>query len=66
VVAASLRGTFCATYADGVADLDLHALLGFHREHGALATMTVVRPVDLEEGLARTVAWYREHLAELR
>jgi NDP-sugar pyrophosphorylase family protein len=49
-----------------VADLDLHALLGFHREHGALATMTVVRPVDLEEGLARTVAWYREHLAELR
>jgi glucose-1-phosphate cytidylyltransferase len=36
--------TFCATYADGVADLDLRALLRFHADHGALATMTVVRP----------------------
>jgi len=37
--------TFCATYADGVADLDLRALLGFHAERGGLATMTVVRPL---------------------
>ena len=36
--------SFCATYADGVADIDLHRLIGFHREHGGLATMTVVRP----------------------
>jgi glucose-1-phosphate cytidylyltransferase len=36
--------TFCATYADGVADLDLRAVLAWHRAHGALATMTVVRP----------------------
>jgi glucose-1-phosphate cytidylyltransferase len=35
---------FCATYADGVADIDLNAVLAFHAEHGALATMTVVRP----------------------
>jgi glucose-1-phosphate cytidylyltransferase len=35
---------FCATYADGLADIDLDALLGFHRAHGALASMTVVRP----------------------
>ena len=35
---------FCATYADGVADVDLAVLLGFHRSHGALATVTVVRP----------------------
>ena len=35
---------FCATYGDGVADIDLGDLLGFHREHGATATMTVVRP----------------------
>ena len=28
-------GTFCVTYADGVADIDLGALLDFHREHGA-------------------------------
>jgi glucose-1-phosphate cytidylyltransferase len=37
-------GRFCATYADGVADIDLAALLRFHDGHGALATMTVVRP----------------------
>jgi glucose-1-phosphate cytidylyltransferase len=35
---------FCATYADGVADIDLQRLIGFHRGHGGLATMTVVRP----------------------
>jgi glucose-1-phosphate cytidylyltransferase len=35
---------FCATYADGLADLDLDALLDFHHAHGALASMTVVRP----------------------
>jgi glucose-1-phosphate cytidylyltransferase len=37
-------GTFCLTYADGVADIDMGRLLDFHREHGHLATMTVVRP----------------------
>ncbi len=37
-------GPIAATYADGVADIDLDALLRFHVEHGALATMTVVRP----------------------
>ncbi|HYP56472.1 MAG TPA: sugar phosphate nucleotidyltransferase [Solirubrobacterales bacterium] len=42
---------FCATYADGVADVDLDALLRFHDEHGALATMTVVRP-HLQWGIA--------------
>ena len=38
------RERFCVTYADGVADIDLDGLLGFHREQGALATVTVVRP----------------------
>jgi glucose-1-phosphate cytidylyltransferase len=37
-------GRFCVTYADGVADIDLEALLRFHDRHRALATMTVVRP----------------------
>jgi len=41
---------FCATYADGVADIDLDALLTFHGDHGALATMTVVRP-ELQFGV---------------
>jgi glucose-1-phosphate cytidylyltransferase len=45
-------GRFCATYADGVADIDLHALLDYHRGHGVLATMTVVQP-QLQYGVAR-------------
>ncbi len=44
-------GAFCATYADGVADVDLGALLEFHAGRGALATMTVVRP-NLQWGVA--------------
>jgi glucose-1-phosphate cytidylyltransferase len=42
---------FCATYADGVADIDLGALLSFHQSHDALATMTVVQP-ELQFGVA--------------
>jgi glucose-1-phosphate cytidylyltransferase len=34
----------CVTYADGLADIDLDALLAFHSGHGALASVTVVRP----------------------
>lgn len=44
-------GTFCATYADGVADIDLDTLLAFHSGHGGLATMAVVRP-SLQWGVA--------------
>lgn len=36
--------TFMLTWGDGVSDVDLDALLRFHRSHGRLATMTVVRP----------------------
>jgi glucose-1-phosphate cytidylyltransferase len=45
-VASHLDGgaTFCATYADGVADVDLGAVLAFHAGHDGAATMTVVRP----------------------
>src|SRR3546814_8641224 len=32
------------TYGDGVSNVDIDALLAFHRSHGKLATMTVVRP----------------------
>jgi glucose-1-phosphate cytidylyltransferase len=42
---------FCATYADGVADVDLGRLLDFHAGHGEAATMTVVRP-HLQWGVA--------------
>lgn len=40
----SPRETFCVTYGDGVADVDLGAALAFHRRHGKLATVTGVRP----------------------
>ncbi|HEV7772483.1 MAG TPA: sugar phosphate nucleotidyltransferase [Conexibacter sp.] len=55
-VLAAARGLddrpFCATYADGVADIDLHALLAAHGAHGDLATVTVVRP-ELQFGVAQ-------------
>jgi glucose-1-phosphate cytidylyltransferase len=48
---AQLAGeSFCATYSDGVARVDLGKLLAFHNAHGALATMTVVRP-ELQFGV---------------
>ena len=46
---------FCLTYGDGVGDVDIGALIEFHRSQGTLATMTTVQPpgrfgaVDLEE-----------------
>jgi glucose-1-phosphate cytidylyltransferase len=36
--------TFMLSYGDGVGDVDLKALLAFHRSHGKLATVTAVRP----------------------
>ncbi len=36
--------TFMLTYGDGLADVDLGALLRFHRAHGKLATVTAVQP----------------------
>lgn len=36
--------TFLATYGDGVSDVDLEALVRFHKAHGKLATVTAVRP----------------------
>ena len=36
--------TFCVTYGDGVADVDIAKLIAFHHAHGGLATVTGVRP----------------------
>ncbi len=35
---------FCATYGDGVSDVDVGKLIAFHRAHGKIATVTAVRP----------------------
>lgn len=45
-VAAYLEGeeAFCFTYGDGVSDVDISALVDFHKAHGKLATVTAVQP----------------------
>lgn len=35
---------FCFTYGDGLADIDISALINFHRSHGKKATLTAARP----------------------
>jgi glucose-1-phosphate cytidylyltransferase len=47
--------TFCFTYGDGVSDVDITALIAFHRAQGCDATLTAVQPpgrfgmVDFEQ-----------------
>jgi len=70
-VAPYLEGEdFCMTYGDGVSDVDITALVAFHRQHGLKATLTATTPpgrfgaLDLEglsvkkflENLSVTVA----------
>ncbi len=43
--------SFLATYGDGVANVDLGALVDFHSAHGKLATITAVRPAARFGGL---------------
>lgn len=38
------KETFCFTYGDGLADLDIRATIEFHRSHGKKATVTAVQP----------------------
>jgi glucose-1-phosphate cytidylyltransferase len=50
-VAGYLTGErFCATYGDGVGDVDLDALMAFHCAHGKLVTITAVRPKHYQYG----------------
>lgn len=44
--------TFMVTYGDGVADVNIRALVEFHRRHGKIATVTAVRPPARFGGLA--------------
>jgi glucose-1-phosphate cytidylyltransferase len=36
---------FMLTYGDGVADIDINALINFHKNHGKIVTVTAVHPV---------------------
>lgn len=50
---------FCFTYGDGVADVDIGALIQFHRDHDVRATVTAVQPpgrfgaLDIEGDLVK-------------
>ncbi|WGS86912.1 glucose-1-phosphate cytidylyltransferase [Methylomonas sp. UP202] len=35
---------FCFTYGDGLSDVDIGALIDFHRRHGKWATVTAIQP----------------------
>ena len=37
---------FMVTYGDGLANIDIHSLLAFHKNHGKLATVTGVNPAS--------------------
>lgn len=41
-----VKGTFIFTYGDGLSNVDLRALVAFHKSHGKLATVTAVRPTQ--------------------
>jgi glucose-1-phosphate cytidylyltransferase len=44
---------FCMTYGDGVSDVDISALIAFHRAHRRMATVTAVTPPGRFGALAR-------------
>lgn len=60
-VAPHLEGeeAFCFTYGDGVADIDIPALIKFHKSHGKKATVTAVQPpgrygaLDVSQGVVK-------------
>lgn len=55
--------SFCMTYGDGVANVDVTALTAFHKQHGKLATLTAVQPGQRYGVLERdgdTVTAFRE------
>jgi glucose-1-phosphate cytidylyltransferase len=56
--------TFMMTYGDGVSDIDLHALLEFHKKNGKLATMSAIQPKGrfgiLDIGDANQISSFRE------
>lgn len=55
--------SFCMTYGDGVANVDITALIAFHKKHGKLGTLTAVQPGQRFGVLERegdTVTAFRE------
>ncbi|HEY5094923.1 MAG TPA: glucose-1-phosphate cytidylyltransferase [Candidatus Eremiobacteraceae bacterium] len=53
---------FCFTYGDGVSDIDIGALIAFHRRSGALATVTAAQP----PGRFGVLTMSRDRITEFR
>jgi len=58
-------GTFMMTYGDGVSDVDIEALVKFHKQHGKCVTVTAVHPparfgVLTMDGMTSKVAHFGE------
>lgn len=53
------QGTFCFTYGDGVANVDIAASIAYHQKQGKAATVTAVQPpgrygdLQIEAGMVR-------------
>ena len=62
--------TFLATYADGVADIDINQLIAFHKFHGAMVTITATRPsthygvMDIEPVKNRIITFIEKPLLD--
>jgi glucose-1-phosphate cytidylyltransferase len=62
--------TFCLTYGDCVADIDVSALVQLHRSDGGLATLTAVQPpgrfgvLSLQEGQSRIESFMEKPAGE--
>jgi glucose-1-phosphate cytidylyltransferase len=56
--------SFCFTYGDGVADVDINGLISFHKQQNQLATLTAVQPPGrygaLQLGSAGEVQGFQE------
>lgn len=59
------QGLFLVTYADGLADIDLAALVRQHTAHSGIATMTVVQPRE-QFGVVTFAADDRSRVQEFR
>lgn len=53
--------TFCMTYGDGLSDLNIRALVDFHKKHGRAATVTAISPpgrfgvLEIEDDVVRNI-----------
>jgi glucose-1-phosphate cytidylyltransferase len=62
--------SFCLTYGDGVSDIDIGALVRYHRKHGTLATVTAVQQpgrfgaLDLSPDRTRVRGFREKNMAD--